>query len=271
MMKDLPMLLENAELIYLRQSRYTKDEWHSSIHSHYFTEVFIVLSGNGNFIAQKDIFPIEKGDVVIINPYVQHTEISSVEAPLWYLVLGIDNLSLVQHVDQKQYFKFHDYTNNLSALLKLVLMEVEDKKQPAHQIFIKNLSQLILLQIYRDHNFQFTFNKNKSVSKDSVIIKDYIDSHFKTDVTLEEIAQQVHLDKYYIIHTFKENFGETPIHYLIKKRIQNAKELLISTDLSISEIAQVNGFSSQSYFNQAFKKEVQMTPMAYRKKKAVRF
>ena len=68
-----------------------------------------------------------------------------------------------------------------------------------------------------------------------------------------------------MVHAFTRQFGCSPINYLCEVRIKASKELLATTDYSITEVAQSSGFSSQSYFAQCFLKHCRMTASAYRK------
>lgn len=79
------------------------------------------------------------------------------------------------------------------------------------------------------------------------------------------LAEISHLNKYYLVHAFTRYFGCSPISYLCEVRIKASRELLASTDYSITEVAQLSGFSSQSYFAQCFQKYCRMTASAYRK------
>ena len=85
------------------------------------------------------------------------------------------------------------------------------------------------------------------------------------DITLDTLAEVSHLNKYYMVHAFTRQFGCSPINYLCEVRIKASKELLATTDYSITEVAQSSGFSSQSYFAQCFLKHCRMTASAYRK------
>ena len=95
-------------------------------------------------------------------------------------------------------------------------------------------------------------------------VKRYIDLHFKEALTLEQLAENAHMNKYYLSHTFKREYGTSPINYMINKRIEESKYLLAETDLSMSQIAQLLGFSSLSYFSQVFRRTQAITPMEYR-------
>ena len=74
------------------------------------------------------------------------------------------------------------------------------------------------------------------------------------------------MNKYYMVHAFKKYKGLSPINYLINRRLDEARHLLETTDYPVSKIALASGFSSQSYFSQVFRKELNMTPGEYRKK-----
>ena len=93
----------------------------------------------------------------------------------------------------------------------------------------------------------------------------YIDNHFKESLTLEQLAGLAHLNKYYLSHTFRREFGVSPINYLISRRIEESRFLLRETDHSLSLIAQMLGFSTLSYFSQSFRRVEGMSPMEYRK------
>lgn len=263
MENNINQLLNKSELVYIRQSKFTEEEWHSSLHSHYFTEILIVLNGEGGFVVDNQEYSIKKNDVIIVNPYVEHTETSSTTLPLWYVVIGINNIKFEK--DGNEYFIYRDFSTELSSLLRLSINELNTQDW-GHEAALNRLAELIIIMIYRNEKFQLLPVFNKSVSKDSVMIKDFLDNNFKMPLTLEIIAEKVHLDKYYIIHTFKQNFDTTPMNYLMKKKIENAQSLLENTDYQVSEIAEINGFTSQSYFNQAFRKALGVSPLQYRKK-----
>ena len=119
----------------------------------------------------------------------------------------------------------------------------------------------------RQANFAVTLapiqRKNPRVS---ITVRQYIDNHFKENITLDMLAELSHVSKYHMVHVFTEEYGISPINYLISKRIEEGKQLLQRTDYSLSLIGRTLGFSSPSYFSQAFKKQVHCTPMEYRKK-----
>lgn len=97
------------------------------------------------------------------------------------------------------------------------------------------------------------------------MIRRYIDNHFKEDLTLDHLAEMAHLNKYYLAHSFRKEFGTSPINYLISRRVAESRFLLRETDYSLSLITEILGFSSLSYFSQCFHRAEGMSPTEYRK------
>lgn len=93
----------------------------------------------------------------------------------------------------------------------------------------------------------------------------YIHNNFERDISLGDIAKYVFLSPSYFTRAFKEQTGMSPISYLLKIRIERAKEMLVDTGLKISDIALSVGFSNQQRFNEMFKKYAGLTPLQYRK------
>lgn len=81
---------------------------------------------------------------------------------------------------------------------------------------------------------------------------------------MDTLTELTHMNKYYMAHSFARYTGQSPIQYLNQRRLQAACTLLEDTDHSISSIAESVGFSSQSYFTQAFRKKYGTTPIRYR-------
>ncbi|MBW8016647.1 MAG: helix-turn-helix domain-containing protein [Planctomycetes bacterium] len=93
---------------------------------------------------------------------------------------------------------------------------------------------------------------------------DYIDANFDRQITLPEIAKQVHLSVSRLAHLFKEQMGITLIDYLTNVRITHAKRLLLTTDDSCTTICYRVGYNNQSYFTRTFKDIAGMTPGQFR-------
>ncbi|QWU17660.1 two-component system, response regulator YesN [Paenibacillus sophorae] len=94
--------------------------------------------------------------------------------------------------------------------------------------------------------------------------KRYIGLKFTEELSLEEVADHVHLNPFYFSKIFKQLTGETFIDYLTSLRIGKAKELIAAGDLSLKEVTYLAGYKDPNYFSRVFKKVTGVTPSEYR-------
>lgn len=94
-------------------------------------------------------------------------------------------------------------------------------------------------------------------------IKKYILTHYREPVKLGDIAEQIERTPNYATNLFKEITGFSPIEYLHHVRIEKSKDLMFSTSMSLSEIADHTGFCDQAYFSRVFKKITGYSPSSY--------
>lgn len=257
----------NTRLLYITEAKYDHD-WHSLPHTHHFTELFYVTHGEGEFLVENEVFPVRENDLVIVNPNVSHTEISHADKPLEYIVLGINGLQFKNEFEEKfnnySIHNFSPYKNELDFYLKTMLKEIQEKEENFEAV-CQNLLEIVIWNIIRRTKTQLSVAPTKKITKECRFIEQYLDEHFTEDITLEKLSSLTYLNKYYLVHAFKNYKGTSPINYLISKRIQESKHLLDTTNYPVSKIATLIGFSSQSYFSQVFRKETNMTPNEYRK------
>ena len=98
----------------------------------------------------------------------------------------------------------------------------------------------------------------------------YIEEHYESDITLPELAELAGMSRYHFCRAFRAAFGESPIRYLNHFRVERAKLMLCSTDLSVSEVASLSGFNDPSNFSRIFKRLVSLSPSRYRRTGAPR-
>lgn len=88
---------------------------------------------------------------------------------------------------------------------------------------------------------------------------------YRPDITLKEVAEAVNLSSSHLAYLFKTNLGVSYIKYLTLARIEQAKKLLCTTDLSISTVARMVGYQNLTNFYRLFERETKLTPAAYRR------
>ena len=138
-------------------------------------------------------------------------------------------------------------------------------------VAISTLLEIISLLV---SNTRYVTNKKQFTKNSATIINkalEYINENFCYSITLQDIANHVHLSKIYFHNLFIAAVGQTTHDYILSKRFAKAKQMLITTDKSFSEIALECGFSSQSYLNYAFKKEMNCTPKQFKKESSMKY
>ncbi len=106
----------------------------------------------------------------------------------------------------------------------------------------------------------------KGVSAEINRCMNYIQSHTNGTVTVEDVAAQVHLSSSYLMRRFKAETGMRVGDYITKCKLEEACDLLVYGERTLAEISAYLGYSSQSYFQNVFKKQYGITPMQYRKR-----
>ena len=262
-----PVAHNTARLRYISTAKYGGD-WHSIPHTHGCAELFYVVSGRGQFHLPGGLVPVEQDDLVIVSPQVEHTEVSLNASPLEYIVLGVEGMDFVTDaMGEKRYgvFSFRTQREEILFYLRGILHEIEDK-QAGYDLVCQDLLEICLTKLMRNVEFSFAPTPVHRSSKECANVKRYIDTHFKENLSLDTRAELVHVNKYYLVHSFSKEYQISPINYLIERRIRESCFLLEGTNHSLSQIAQMLGFSSPSYFSQSFRRMQGMNPMEYRKR-----
>ena len=254
-----------AKLLNVASARYGGD-WHSVPHTHNHTELFYIVGGRGQFLIEDQVFPVNVNNLVIINPNVLHTEDSLNAQPLEYIVLGIEGIELANDENSNGQFSILDHMESveISGCLRNILREME-QKNTGYEDVCQAYMEILIIRLMRSTTLSVPSEPQiSSGNRQCAAVRRYIDLHFKEPLTLEQLAEESHMNKYYLSHSFKREYGTSPINYMISRRIEESKYLLAETDLSMTQIAQLLGFSSLSYFSQVFRRTQSVSPLEYR-------
>ena len=144
-------------------------------------------------------------------------------------------------------------------LFKTLAVQLDYTKDAA-----KALVMEILYRINAElkHNF---FEENISMPSPVDKIAQYIHTHYNENITLEKLSKIGNLDSSYLVRIFKKKYNNTPINYLIKIRLNNARDLILETDMPIADIAECCGYNNESFFISQYKTRFGVTPSQHRK------
>ena len=129
------------------------------------------------------------------------------------------------------------------------------------------IASLLLTKLLTDA-LCFSFSRNLpsgAVPSYLLHVAEEMDKRFAEPLTLRDFAAKYYVNESYLSREFKRHFGVSPKQYLVNRRLREAKDYLKYSDLPISEIALLSGFSSDNYFIRAFKKQEKISPLSFRK------
>lgn len=262
-----PLDRRAVKLLYAGTAKYGSD-WHSTLHTHTCMELFYVTGGAGYFRIAGRTIPAATDDLITVSPHVEHTELGPTTNPMEYIVLGVQGLEFSAGEEGDSRYSIVNFSRSRAEILQYMrslIREIEEKPD-GYQIVCQDLLEVLVVRLMRHADFLLELDPDlHKSSKECSEVHWYIDSHFKENITLDLLAERAHVNKYYLVHTFSREYGISPISYLITRRIQESRYLLADTDHSLSQISQMLGFSSPSYFSQSFRRLVGTSPMEYRK------
>lgn len=251
-------------------------------HFHNQYEIFYIVEGERQFFFDNKSYNAYAGDLTILDTNLVHTtcSISSEDKGYNRVILYIDyekmcefdrkypGLDIVSFI-HNNYGIYHLNEELRIAFLNLYrdIRHELTKKAAGYQsrIEIVTLYWLYkLLSLKKDS--QQRHPEIRSVKEASAHnISAYLEKNYTSNLSLDAIAEELFMSKYYICRIFKEYTGFTITEYINTLRIKKATQLLEKSCDSISDIATELGFESASYFERTFKKIMNVTPLKYRK------
>ena len=258
-----------AQVVYCAMSRYD-DTWQSVLHSHAHAELFYCLDGHGQLEIEGKRHPLARGDFFLINPGIEHTERSSREGGLEYIVIGVGNVQFADAAGRIPPFRLIRERTNGQALRPYFedIIQESSRQQDGCLQICQSIVTVLLIKARRQTHIDIVEGPVIRGKERFERIRQVLDERFAEPLTLDLLSDFAHISKYHLEHMFKVYYGISPMQYLSRRRVKEARYLLGNTDNSLTQICRQVGFSSASYFTQAFKRTTGVTPSAYRRSRA---
>ena len=252
--------------------------WHSEL------ELDVVTEGKGEFICGDIHFPVESGDVVLIQPNMLHAAYPDKEEGLKYRAFVFHaNMVGAEQTDRSSFSYIKPLRNGQLQVkpkygredadypkvkeLAEDLIALAECNDAYHDLFLK--SRLFALLYF--------FEKKENISErgqqtgNSELIRpalEYMTFHYEETISVDYLAGICAISISHFMNTFQKVVGCSAIEYLIHLRIQAACAALTDTTENVAEIATGCGYNNLSNFNRQFKKMTGVSPKAYRRQMA---
>lgn len=254
-------------------------------HWHQSCEMLYVHEGAGRVVVAGETWPIRRGMLFFFRPYQLHHVYASVSAEQPYTrtifhfdpQLADDLLkpfsrrhalmsALCRGRHKMQAFDLVDSAQEAETLLASYnKMRQQSKGDDSEEIALLLLRLIDLMMCITPGEtrrpFEIVERRAAGYAQDAM---QWIDEHYQESIRLEDLAEALHLSKFYLSKLFNEEIGTKIKDYVTAKRMRHACRLLETTSKSVEFIGSEVGFPNSSYFVQVFKQEVGITPHKYR-------
>jgi AraC family transcriptional regulator of arabinose operon len=230
--------------------------WSPSPHGDY--DLWIVLDGEGELMADQKTYDLSAGSAFLFAPdtrirarhnpvkplrvFSVHFDLDNPSPPLEYLFVKINNMAFYEMMIRRcvSLFARGDASGHKQSLMILQLM-------------VMQFMELCSLP------------DDLPVEKEMLDLIAAINEEPGKNWTVEQMAKQTHLSRSRFFHLFVATVADSPMHYVIRARINRAGTLLKESNMRISEIAEALGYADIYYFSRQFKKETGRSPLAFRR------
>lgn len=248
-------------------------------HYHDFHKIILFLSGEAQYIIEGKNYPLHNRDILFVGAGEIHKPVTFQDKSYERIVIYASP-EFLQHcgqgkADLGECFQIAKQTSsvmhmppgqNHDLLYHMEKLERVDREQGfANELYVEILFIEFMILLNRSLKDK-ELNVHHTATYDEKIqqLLEYINENLSDDLSVDKLAEQVFLSKFYLMRKFKADTGYSIHQYINSKRMLMAKKMLSTTDLSITDICYQCGFKEYSVFSREFKKQFKITPRQQR-------
>lgn len=254
------------------------------VHNHDYTELVVVLSGNGIHLTETIKYPIQTGDIFVIhkNQYHGYENVNNMKvATLMFIYDDFfkDNNDLTSSTKFRILFNFTRQAPQKSKFPYRMFLESEkyyivenfinkleheqEQKLLGYKSVMKAVFWELIVFLVRDYTIEY--NEQHEFIHNLAKTFNFIEKNYKTNIAIKSLARKANMSYRNFQREFKKITHKSPSQYIIEKRLDNASVMLKDNNKNISNIALEVGFSNSNYFARQFKMKFKLSPSEYRK------
>ncbi len=259
-----------VDTVFISEEHSQKHSILPHVHQDYM-ELYFVYRGSGRYMVNNRYYELNQGDIVICNANTLHGERPSDERAIRSCSIGLKDVFIddfpencLVSEDETPVISTGLLEEQTASLFRTVNLLAADRMHLSDTCTSLSISLLLLtcdMLLSRRKN---AVRSGRTCSPAS-LTQAYIDEHYHEQLTLSELGRELNMSEYYLAHCFKDEYHIPPMQYMMERRIGEAQQLLINTELPAGDISEALGFSSVSHFNAMFRKYVGIPPGKFRK------
>lgn len=224
-----------------------------------------VLNGKGKLVQGNMTKELKKGDVFCLFPKQTHYYITDPDDCLELFWLALDGKQIVSLLNR---IGFTPYSFHIESFITDKIIEVLQEIIRHFQQYLKDdeLQRLsFIFKLLHHLSVEASSRKLSTITPVNWIqkSKQYMDTHYTEDITVRDVAKYIGVHRSHFTKEFVNEFGITPVQYLLSLKMNRAKEMLSEKSFSITEIAYSLGYSDLYSFSRAFKNFFGVSPTKY--------
>ena len=235
---------------------YVRKRTHLHFHSHNCTELIWILHGSGHVVSREKAEPYHEGQLIVYQPGEKHADRPSGDG--LQFCIGIQGAAAsclpagVWNCGEKVW-------ETIQAIRQL--MQEPDSRWKTLDMDL--LAGDLCRRIRRDPAVRQP-ELPKTARNICERARQILDTHVNSPYSIEQLENDIFISKSYLRKLFKERYGESPISYLMRKKLELAEEMLRMTDLPVQEVAAKVGIRNPYYFSALFRRKKGLSPTKYR-------
>lgn len=271
---DPPMRLQDVALHFASETILPQGT-RTPLHMQRCYEVLLALSGTMELSIDGQGINIQPGQVCVLHPGQMCRQTVPAQKDMHYLSIGISTVDLPEnHALQQALLKLHSLDtpicssdDGLDAIMRLVLREMRQKR-PYYLEMAHNALQQMVFNVYRlffpEPSMEPDPSQKTNSSQDIVFwIINHINANLFEINSASDLADAIGYSYSYLSHAFSRMMNMSIRDYIMRCKIETAKELLQSSDLSVTQIAETLHYQSIHSFSKSFKKVTGVSPLEY--------
>jgi AraC family transcriptional regulator len=162
----------------------------------------------------------------------------------------------------------------LLTQIGLTLWRELEHLSPASRLYAETAAQLLAVHLLRRYTSAGApvreVESGRLTPQQVQRVNDFVQAHICQDLCLDDLARQAGFSAYHFARLFRRTTGESPHQFVLRQRIERARALLDRPDMPLAQVALATGFAHQSHLTKHFKRQVGLTPSAYRRERCIR-